>query len=190
MEDSRTRYRVFSAIVVEISPQLRQVLSTLSGIGWPVRVVREDQLHVTLKFFGDVTRDQIATISRCQDTACANHSEFGWRLQGLGAFPSLKRISVVWAGAANGERLQSLAESLSTECEKAGFDSENRPFHPHLTLARVKFRPPAEVVELIQAKANVDYGAQQTREVVLFQSTLLASGPSYRRLHSSPLNRL
>lgn len=157
-------------------------------MGRAVRAISEDQLHVTLKFYGDVPFDRIPQISLALDAACAMASEFDWSIQGLGAFPSAARPSVVWGGVRDGETMTALAGSISAESEQRGFASERRPFHPHVTLARVRFRPPA-LAELIRDSRNDEYGTQHTSEVVLFSSTLGTSGSVYTRLHTARLAR-
>ena len=103
-----------------------------------MRTVAADQLHVTMRFLGDVSPAQIDELRICMDLAVEGESPFTAELAGLGAFPDSRRPSVVWAGLMDGGKLNHVSSKLETVLEQAGFAPPDKPFHAHLTLARIR----------------------------------------------------
>jgi 2'-5' RNA ligase len=150
-------------------------LSTeLGGRLLPGRVIPADNWHITLRFLGETSPERADLIVRHLD-AHLMVDAFRVRIGGLGGFPRERKASVLWMGV-DGDTAP-LAE-LAAECERAavraGFDAEGRPFHPHLTLSRI--RPPADVRRLIDevepAGVKLDVAA-----VTLYRS-VLGRGPA------------
>ena len=166
---------------------LDRILSRLESMGKSIRPVRRDHLHVTLKFFGNVEQSAVAALCRSLDEVISAREAFNWSLFGTGAFPSPARPSVVWAGAVDQDGFADLAAEIESRGEALGFVREGRPFHAHVTLARIKFRPPDELAALLRETAEIDFGPQRAKEVVLFQSTLGRSGSTYTPLHVAKL---
>lgn len=175
--------RLFVGVTAEPGPALDEVMNALGRLGDAVRVVRREQLHVTLKFLGDADEPLVPEIAERLSRSYAAAKAFDWRLRGIGAFPSLARPSVVWAGAEDGGRFASLAEAAERSCEPLGFPREGRVFRPHVTVARIKFRPPPALKRLIETEAVVDFGPQRAKEVVLFRSELGRVGPVHTPVH-------
>jgi 2'-5' RNA ligase len=179
--------RAFIAVQLAAPRALRSVVSTLAAMGGPVKAVSDDDLHVTLKFLGDTDPNQVADISRLVTTAAAGHSAFEARIVGLGAFPTPHRPSVVWAGLVGAEPLIAIAGALETSLEPLGFSRERRPFQPHLTLARVRSRPPAELGVLLREQASREFGTARVDAVELMQSQLGPKGSRYTKLATAKL---
>jgi 2'-5' RNA ligase len=102
----------------------------------------------------------------------------------MGAFPHFKNPRVIWMGLVDGkETLISLQKILETEFEKIGFDPEERPFHPHLTLGRMKSnRGRDELIGRMEKYREEEFGDIQVEKVILFKSDLRPSGPIYTPL--------
>ncbi len=149
-----------------------------------LKAVSPDNLHVTLKFLGDVALQRTAEVSRTLVEAAAGEPAFSAELRGLGAFPSAGRPSVVWAGLMGADALVRLAERLEASLELQGFARESRAFHPHLTLARVKGRPPAGLRTLLERHAATSFGTVGIASVELYQSELRREGAKYTLLAS------
>jgi 2'-5' RNA ligase len=148
------------------------------------RWVRAGNLHVTLKFIGNVGAGKLDAIR----TALGEVSGGGaveLRFRGLGFFPNEKRPRVLWAGIVASPNLAPLAAGIDARLEKLGIPSETREFAPHLTLAR--FDPPG-ISETLRAAAqeNVarEFGAVRTGEFHLFESKTRPTGAEYTRLSS------
>jgi 2'-5' RNA ligase len=119
-----------------------------------VRWVRPSNIHLTLKFLGDVPEESLGDIVATVASVCERHDEFAAEVTGFGAFPSGRRARILWAGVSEGsERLRSLAGDLEAALEPLGFDRERRAYRPHLTLGRARGRPvvlPGEGAPLTQ----------------------------------------
>jgi 2'-5' RNA ligase len=179
--------RVFIAVKVPSTPLLRKVLKLLAAMGRPVKPVSADNLHVTLKYLGDTNPTRIPEISQAISEAVNGEQAFEGHVVGLGAFPRIQRPSVIWAGLKDGEPLIRIAESLEIILSEMGFHAEQKPFHPHLTLARIKSKPPAELAELLNENPATDFGVVSLSSVELFQSELQPTGPRYTVLASAEI---
>jgi 2'-5' RNA ligase len=150
----------------------------------PGRVVAPANWHLTLRFLGwtgDVERDRILANIDTSDLGDAFRIRFG----GLGAFPKAGRATVIWIGVDDGaERLAALAEACNEAAVAVGFSPEERPYHPHLTLSRV--RPPVDARALIDAAPPLDL-AMGVGTITLFESHLRRGGAQYEPLETIAL---
>jgi 2'-5' RNA ligase len=147
---------------------------------WPiddrVRWTRPENVHLTLKFLGDVQSETLDNIRATLEEVCAQHAPFDAALAELGAFPSARRATTLWIGAGEGSaRLRSLAADVDNALAPLGFEREKRPYIPHLTLGRARGRP---------LHLDLPSGAEVTgfrvRRVELTESRLTAEGATYR----------
>lgn len=103
--------------------------------------VRTESMHVTVKFLGDVTEDSIRDIEQALARIAQSHTAFSVEVGGLGVFPGPGAPRVLWLGlAGGGDRLTALARALDDALAELGYPRDRKPFHPHLTLARIKDR--------------------------------------------------
>ncbi len=157
-----------------------------------VRWVAPDNIHLTLKFLGNVEAGRLPALQNAVADACAGFSPFTLSLRELGAFPNLSRPNVVWVGLQGEVEIAArLAEKIDAACAALGFPREPRPFAPHLTLGRVKKDARADdqrfVGEMIaNAQANGRAEIHVTR-VSVMQSELRPSGSVYTRLFEAGL---
>ena len=156
-----------------------------------VRWVNPEKIHLTLKFFGSIEESRIDSIFKSIEEPVRNTLPFSIRVQGMGAFPHLKNPRVIWVGLVNGSQIfTSLQKEIETELEKIGFQPEDRPFHPHLTLGRMKSsRGKDELVERMEKHKEEGFGDLQVERVILFKSDLKPSGPIYTALRELRLGR-
>ena len=154
-----------------------------------VRWVSPEKIHLTLKFFGNVEEARIDTIFRSIEKPIQGTSRFSLKVRGVGAFPQLKNPRVIWMGLAEeGEALTSLQKQIETQLEKIGFQPEDRSFHPHLTLGRVRSTGgKGDLVERIEKHKEEEFGDLQVERVVLFKSDLKPLGPIYTPLKEMKL---
>jgi 2'-5' RNA ligase len=130
-------------VAVDISPavktQIGQIIGQLRPIGSMIRWVRPEGLHLTLKFLGEISREQLATVYQAVERGMAGISPFSYALAELGGFPNLRRPRVIWIGVPRGkELLRKLQERIEAQLTGCGFPKEKRGFSPHLTIGRVK----------------------------------------------------
>ncbi|WP_353634812.1 RNA 2',3'-cyclic phosphodiesterase [Halobacterium sp. NMX12-1] len=149
------------------------------------------QAHVTLKFLGDVADDREDELIDALESAVADSGveQFDAELGGLGVFPSLDYISVVWLGVGDGSaELARLHEAIEAEfVEEHGFDAEDHDFTPHVTLARMNHAGGKELVQDLVRERHPEVGTMRVSEVRLTESTLTREGPEYETVHAVDL---
>jgi len=169
---------------------LARTRAALSGAR-DLRWVRDEQLHLTLRFFADLPPERAAAVAQAASAAGASAAPFDLEVRGLGRFPAHGPLRVVWAGLGAGrEALVALAGSLARELEAREFPAEERPFAPHLTLARARDpRGSKENARTVAAFAPSvgAFGAQRVDGLVLFRSDLGAGAPVHTPLGRFPL---
>jgi 2'-5' RNA ligase len=179
--------RTFIAIKIPRLEPLRRVLKELAGMGRALKAVDPDNLHVTLKFLGQTEMDLIPEVRALMERAARSRESCELSVARLGAFPHVDRPSVVWAGLEGAETLAALAAELEADLDPHGFPRENRPFVPHLTLARVKARPPESLHELLTHHAKTQFGRTKIDQLEFIRSELGPEGSRYTVLAAAPL---
>ena len=178
--------RLFVALEIPcaVRDNLAALIKDLRITAPKARWVRPGNIHVTLKFIGEVLPDKLVSIRDALSNV-RSESPVDLNFRGLGYFPNAKRPSVLWAGIDASPNLPSLAEDIDSSIEKLGFPREQRAFVPHLTIAR--FQPP-RIQESLQSSIaqNIgrDFGSLCTGEFHLIESKLKPSGAEYTTLES------
>jgi 2'-5' RNA ligase len=146
-------------------------------VGWE----REEKLHVTLKFFGDVSHARLDALTRAVARAAARSHAFATQLGGCGVFPTLARPHVLWLGIADDAgALAILQRNLEDECATENFARDTRSFHPHVTVARLRaINSAARQLARRHLEAQLEPASFDVRELVLMQSELGARGSTY-----------
>ena len=153
------------------------------GIKW----VSPESIHLTLKFLGWVARERIENIESAISQSVTGFEPFNLGLTGLGAFPNLRRMNVIWCGLSGDiPKLNALQQSVERYVSPLGYPTENRAFSPHLTLARLREEVSSETKQRLAAKitgTNVEPGLTIPVDAVsLMQRTLLPTGAIYTEL--------
>lgn len=172
--------RVFLATEVPAAARrlIRDLIERESEKALPVKWVAFENLHITLKFLGEIDEGKKGKITPAIAAVCQRHRPFTVILEGLGCFPGPRNPRVLWVGVEQGAAaVGALAAELEEALARFGFDKEGR-FHPHLTIGRVK--RPCRVEGLLESKIRTD--PFEVASVVLFSSTLRPEGPSYDEL--------
>jgi RNA 2',3'-cyclic 3'-phosphodiesterase len=180
--------RLFVALEVPstVRENLARLLKSLHAVSPQTRWVRPENLHVTLKFIGEVPETKLAPIRAALAHVNSDQPDM-LDFRGLGFFPNEKHPRVFWAGIEASENLKTLAVDIDKATETLGIPREPRPFSPHLTLAR--FEPPRLPDRLraaIQENAARDFGSLQTNQFHLIESKLKPSGAEYTTVESFP----
>lgn len=152
----------------------------MAGARW----VPKENLHLTLAFLGRVEDERVGEISAAVADALQGHVDFAVRLGALGAFPSVKRARVVWAGLDDPTGgLAGLADSVGAALEPLGFQREARAFRPHVTLARLKTPGQVDVSETLEPIAF------PVERISLFESRLGRPHAVYSQVATFPFRR-
>lgn len=167
------------AAVRELAAAAESLRRKARAAGLRVRWLAPEQYHVTLKFLGWSRPEAVGAIADALVEPIAEVGSFAITGRGQGAFPRADRARVLWAGVddpAGG--LARLAEIVETALEPAGFAREERDFHPHVTLGRI--RQPADLGALLGAGSEKMFRESRVGSVTLFESVLKSSGSEYR----------
>ncbi len=181
--------RLFLALELseESRADLTRVLETFSRslTGW--RFVEPGAIHLTLRFLGELQPERERAHRDAWRTTVGGFAPIRFRLGGAGVFPDPARPRVLWIGVQEdppGGKLEELARALEGAARAGGFPPEDRPFHPHLTLARgrkdVRASPPRETLAELGSVV-------ECAEVALLRSELGPAGARYSRLDAFPL---
>lgn len=178
--------RLFVALEIPstVRENLAALVHSLRGISREPRWVRAGNLHVTLKFLGEVAETNVGAI---RNSLAEIRSErlVALNFRGLGFFPNEKHPRVFWAGIEASPNLKTLATEVDGRMEKAGIPREKRAFSPHLTLARFERPVLSEPLrKAIAANRELVFGSLRTSEFRLIQSKLKPSGAEYTTLAS------
>jgi 2'-5' RNA ligase len=184
-------------IAVEIHPEIHQAIekqtasirTTLNTS--LVRWVPTGNIHLTLKFLGDVSPTNLEMLAQMLNMEVRQHQAFKMEFGGLGAFPNPKRPRVIWIGIQAPDALEALQHGIEAAAATLGYPPEKRPFSPHLTIGRVKQKVGSSDMQKIRAaleKTQIgSLGSAMVTAVQLFKSDLKSTGAVYTRLFSAPL---
>jgi RNA 2',3'-cyclic 3'-phosphodiesterase len=185
-------------IAVELPIEIRQAACAATSklrkeIGELVRWVPLENMHLTLKFLGDVAPSNMDMLSQMLRAETELFNCFDLGLNGLGSFPSPKRPRVIYIGIQAPAALESLYRGIESASRRLGYESEERGFSPHLTLGRVKQNVTAteqQVIRRALEQTKIDsLGTARVDSVQLFKSDLKPTGSVYTQLYSAPLRK-
>lgn len=183
------KLRAFVSVDIHPSSRLSDLLNDLKGCGPGLRVVKHSNLHLTLKFLGNTEEGQIEDVIRLVESSTTDIQPFEIKLSGMGAFPSLSNVRIIWVGVENGKNLEVLAERLDISLAALGFKRERRAYRPHLTVARTRGGGGlSSARDLIAMNAATDYGDCVIDRVTLKKSVLTPEGPIYSDIREIKLD--
>lgn len=179
--------RIRSFVALELSDEVREklviVLQRLQRTSASVKWVEPENLHLTLKFLGEVPEEQIELVTEALKTVAQATEPFSFVVKGVGGFPNLRRPRVLWVGVEATQPLIRLQQLVEKAMEQIGFASEERAYHPHITIGRVKATTGIEKVrEILSEYANAEFGEVFISHLTLFRSDLSREGPTYTPL--------
>jgi len=197
MPENPEEMRAF--IAIELPDEVRRGLSRLRRelqrdehrfVKW----VDPEAIHLTLKFLGNIPSRRVTEIARAIEVAAKATAPFELDVSGLGVFPNLRQVRVLWVGIGGEvDRLKELQRGIDTELTALGFAREDRAFVPHLTLARVRQgASPSErtsLAELFNTAVFEDRYEAKVETVSLMRSQLTPAGAIYSRLSEAVLGR-
>jgi len=150
------------------------------------RWTNPEGIHLTLKFLGEISEEQVTRVSEALATL-GPFEKFSIEVKGFGFFPDARRPRVFWTGLVAPPALGQLAKRVQASMEKLGFAREDRPFTPHLTLARFKIpRPQPTLQVFLQPQGGTALGQFEVSEFFLFESRLSPHGAEYRKVARFP----
>jgi len=185
-------WRVFCAIAIpaDVRQKMREHIDALvqSVPGVKVSWTNTDNIHLTLKFLGNIAVDRIPATSEATAEASNELRSFTLEISSSGVFPTRSHAKVLWIGVNDASgKLSQLQQRLEIECEKRGFPKEDRVFKPHLTIARL--RGGHDTRPAVDAHLATEFPAQTVRvnELIVFRSELSGHGSKYTALSKHAL---
>lgn len=183
--------RTFIAINLseEERNRVQRAARALRTSDYPIRWVSPENVHLTLKFLGEVEERRAAELGEAVERAVAGADSFEMTARGFGAFPSNRRPRVVWVGIEADERLSALFGKLESELEALGFEPETRTFKPHLTLGRARRKAGGRDFDGFEERVtSLEYEDRfGVRSVDLMRSVLKPGGAEYSIVHAARL---
>lgn len=173
-------------IAVDVSPEVqimaRRLIQKLTQAGVDYRWVAPENMHLTLKFLGNIQDREVPDVCRAVTSAVANLPPISVTVRGLGAFPSRARPRILWMGIEHGhDELIALQQAVEAALHPLGFLRERQDYRPHLTLGRQPAgqRDVVPWTELMESEANTIFGGFEVDAVVVYASYLERNGPVY-----------
>ena len=190
---NETEWRIFCA--VELPPEIRDRLHdhavriretvTDASASWS----RPDNIHLTLKFFGNVPTKKLSLISDAASRAAKVYPRFQIRIGGTGVFPKPSRAQVLWIGVDDASgRLSGLQQRLDEEFASEGFAKEDRAYRPHLTIARIRKTGGARRLAETHLQMSFKQSLITVKDIVVFRSELSSKGARYTALSRHELS--
>jgi 2'-5' RNA ligase len=185
-------------IAVEIPHEIQQAIYKATSnfrqsTGSLIRWVPQENMHLTLKFLGDVSPSNVDMLTQMLRAEADSSHCFDIRVGGLGSFPSLRRPRVLYIGIQAPAGLEALQHGVESDSHRLGYESEERAFSPHLTIGRVKqdisVSDQQKIRQLLENIHIDSLGTARVDSVHLFKSDLKPSGSVYTKLFSAPFKR-
>ena len=173
-------------VAIEMPPSIKEELSGLCH-GFPrVRWNRPEQMHLTLRFIGEVEEGALEEL--CESLSQVEHGPLELQLRGVGQFLRNKQTDVLWVAVDGGQRLRELQTRIERAIRALGFRSDRKPFHPHVTLARLKNTPETRVGHWLDQFRFFESEPFMVREFTLFRSVLHPGGARHTVEEVFPLD--
>ena len=185
--------RAFIAIELtdEVKDELAELQEVLKEPGADVKWVEKENMHLTLKFLGDASEEDLDRIKKALDLIAESNSPFHMHLSRIGAFPKPSFPRVLCVGMDKGkDELSKISKLLEDALSEMGFPKEEKPFSPHLTVGRVRSGQNKDrLIAKLEAAEFLSKFEVDVNKIVLFKSTLTSNGPIYEPLHKSLLGK-
>jgi 2'-5' RNA ligase len=173
----------------DVRHAVAEAISALRGARAPVSWVPRENLHITMKFLGEISPERAGSVGEVLAPLAAGIAPFSLEAEGGGAFPGTRNPRVLWVGFREPlELVRELQQNMENALSGAGFSREDRRFHPHITVGRARGAlPPAWGERFVQALSGRRFGAVPVTSFTLFESRLSPAGAVYTALRGIPL---
>ena len=159
----------------------------------PIRWVPADNIHLTLKFLGNVSTANLEMLKEIMGNVVSNHHECDISVGGIGAFPKPHNPRVIWVGMEVPQELVSLQHNIEIETARLGYSREHRPFSAHLTFGRVSRNASSQdvraIAEILDSYKVGFLGATRITSVYLYRSDLKPDGAVYTPIYTATLGK-
>lgn len=177
--------RLFIAVNVTPGGELLRMISSLKALlsAEKIRWIDPSNIHLTLVFLGDTEVKRIKILKELLRERCEGFNKFDFLLAGTGVFKNYRDPRVIWTGINSAETLELIYDTITTGLKEYGFPTEERQFRPHLTIGRIKSVQDTEKLKsVLERYRDIEFQKVEVRDVILFESILLQTGPVYKPL--------
>jgi len=186
---SQDRIRSFVAADLDDTTIRDRIVNAQQGLkqtGAALKIVEPEIMHLTLRFLGEIPQSTVERLKEAMNEL--KFSKFEVEFTGLGVFPNIRRISVVWVGIKQGqEQLNEIFHQLEPKLRQLGLPADNKGFSPHMTIARVRSGLNREaLVKYVEGLSGQEFGRMPVNAVRLKKSVLTPKGPIYTTIHEVP----
>lgn len=183
--------RSFLAVDIDsrVKSEINRFLEKLRRVQESVKWVQQDNVHITLYFFGEIDDPTLQALEGVVQSAVLGLSSFSVGIEGLSAFPSTSRPRVIWLGVRDAtgtlKRIYSAVYEQIMACN-LDVEREKKGYTPHITVGRVKERTAPKLIDELGTSRGIYFGDIAVNSVVLYKSTLTRTGPIYEPLRVFP----
>ena len=180
-------------IAIELTREIQDVLKTtqeaLRKSGGDVKWVKPENIHLTLKFLGELTENKIDLVKAAMRKSLIGFKNFSFQLDVVGAFPKIENPKIIWVGISTGKlEIGQLVTTLGNNLESLGVEKEERDFAPHITIGRLRSSVNRfALTQMIKNHLLPPHLEQKAGQVILFKSTLTSQGPIYEAIEKFAL---
>lgn len=184
-------------IAIEIPQEIKnridsQTAGLRRAIGRSVRWVSVNNIHLTLKFLGEISAANVGALAQAVEIEASRHQSFEIGIAGLGVFPNPRRPRVLWIGVQSPAELGVLQHQIEIATSRLGYPGDGKAFSPHLTIGRMREQTTPEENQTLRDNLETiqigHIGRFAADTIHLIRSDLKSDGPAYTRLASAPLN--
>jgi len=188
MGDTMSTFRGFIAIDIDATSGIIEFEKEIKKTDADVKLVEPQNIHITVKFLGDVDENLIDEIEQIMKDSVKEIKPFTIQLKGTGVFPNQNYIRVIWIGIKEAQVIETISNSIDEKLSKLGFKKEKRGFSPHLTIGRVKTaKNKQRLLEIIENYVDVEFSRQEINSIKLKKSDLASKGPIYTTIREAAL---
>jgi len=173
-------FRGFIAVEIPSNKKIQDLENAITQTQANVKLVELHNIHITLKFLGDVPDHQTDSIEKIMVSSVQNMKTFQLTLGNTGVFPNTNYMKILWIGIQDNNTLSAIASALEKGLEPLGFPKEKRTFSPHLTLGRVRTAEHKDkLIAVLERYAHEQFGEYTINAIQLKKSDLTPKGPIY-----------
>jgi 2'-5' RNA ligase len=165
--------------------EIKNQYSDMEGVSW----IKPEGAHLTIKFLGEIGRDVVDGLACALEPVMAKVKPFKLKIEDVGVFPNLSKPRVLWLGVKEEKNLKQIHLKVDEEARKVGINKEEKNYHPHITIARIKSdEPPQRLKEFLKEfKGKTFWTDVDVKSIVIYKSILRPDGAEYEKLYEIPL---
>jgi 2'-5' RNA ligase len=175
-----SEFRGFIAVDINSNPKIENFLNEIEKTNAIIKLVELKNIHITLKFLGEISNNEIDKINEIIKDSIKNINPFKIQLNGTGVFPNENYIKIIWIGLKNTQILSDITKKINDNLYNIGLNIKPQKFHPHITIGRVKSaKNKGKILEIIEKYKKTNFSEILVDTIKLKKSELTTKGPIY-----------